>query len=228
MSLTEGQLITYALDQVVETYNVLSKFSEMADHYEPEPGSMQRSGNEYWMPEDQKGRTFTGWDTTGEAVNPLELSIRGSLGEPENARTELRADNMRDERSYRRRIDADMRALLTDMEAAGLSKAALYGSLCIPSSETYGPASTEKPVWTAVAEAEERMFSTNMYTDMGTAAFLNGGTYLAGGKALVEGSTNFSNSVPDEAYKDGKIQDQIAGFSEVHRHNKLVRITPQD
>jgi len=227
MSLNEGQLVTYALDEIQETYSVLSTFSDNADHYEPDAGSLQRSSNQYWMPLDQKGVVYDGWDTTGQAKEPLSLSIAGSLSDPSNARTELRADNVRDERSYRRQIRADMLSLLADMEQKGLETAALYGSFCIADSQTYGPGASQTPVWDAIAAAEERMFSTGMYTDMGTCAYLNGTTYRAGGKALVEGSANFSNSVPNDAYRNGKIQDQIGGFSEVYRHNKLVRMTAQ-
>lgn len=223
MSLEEGQLITYGIDEIVMTFEELYLLTNKVQHYQPDPGSMQRSSNIYWKPLQQHGHEIEGWDITGPGADDiLELSISGSLSEPSNTFRTLRADDLRDETSYRRAIRADAMRLAGSMESKGLTKAAKFGSFCITQGVAYGPGSGEVPVWDALAEAETRMFDTEMYTDSGTCSFLNGNTYVKGGKALVEGSANFSNSVPDQAYKDGKIQDQVAGFTEVYRHNKLI------
>ena len=76
--------------------------------------------------------------------------------------------------------------LAGSMEAKGLLKAVIAGSFCIPSAEVYGPGTGQKPVWDALAEAETRMFDTEMDASAGTFSFLNGKTYIAGGKALVD------------------------------------------
>ncbi len=58
------------------------------------------------MPVEQEAPTQTGWDLTGNATGILELSVKCNMGDPDNDFFELRADDLRDERSYRRRIRA--------------------------------------------------------------------------------------------------------------------------
>jgi len=224
MALEQGQLITYALDEVEMVFSELSIFQEKAQKYEPDPATMSRSSNIYWKPLQQNGNPQDGWDLTGQEDDVLELSISGSLGEPTSTYRTLRMDEMRDERGIRRAMNADARALMAEIEYRGLAKAATHGSFCLPYAEAAGPESGQIPVWDALASAETRMFDTEMYTDMGTCSFLNGTTYRAGGKALVEGSARRSTDIQDEAYRDGKIQEQIAGFSDVYRHNKLFTL----
>ena len=222
MALSEGQLITYAVEEIVMTFEELYLLTNKVQHYQPNPGSMQRSSDIYWKPVQQHGHVIEGWDIDGQENDILELSISGSLDEPSNTYRTLRADDLRDETSYKRAIRADAMRLAGDMESKGLTKAATFGSFCQTYSEDFGPETGEVPVWDALALAETRMFDTEMYTDAGTCSFLNGTTYVKGGKALVEGAANRSNVIQDEAYRNGKIQDQIAGFSEVYRHNKLI------
>lgn len=223
MALDEGQVITYAIDEIVKTFTELYLLTDKVQHYQPDPGSMQRSSNIYWKPIQQHGHIIEGWDISGPGADDiLELSISGSLDEPTNTFRTLRMDDLRDETSYRRAIRADAMRLVGDMESKGLTKAATLGSFCITKSEVFGPDTGQVPVWDILAEAETRMFDTEMYTDAGTISFLNGTTYVAGGKALVEGAANRSNVIQDEAYRDGKIQNQVAGFGEVYRHNKLI------
>lgn len=218
----EGQMITYALDEIVQTFKELYLLVNKVEHYVPDKGSMQRSSNVYWMRLQQHGRIQEGWDLTGQEDGVLELSISGNLGEPSNTFRKLRIDDLRDERSYRAAIRADAVRLIGDMEAKGLRKAAIYGSFCQTYPGAFGPGVGQTPVWDMLANAESRMFDTEMYTDAGVCSFLNATTYVAGGKSLVEGTANFTNAIPDKAYRDGKIQNQIAGIDEVYRHNKLI------
>lgn len=223
-NLSEGALITYGIDEIVTSFEALDTFTNMAQHYEPNPGSMQRSSNTYFKPLQQQAVEIEGWDITGSENGVLELSIGGALGDPTNTYRTLRADDLRDETSYRRAIQADIKELMGKMEQRGLKKAAEYGAFCVTDANAFG---TSFPVWDALAESESRMFDTEFNTNEGICAFLNATAYRAGGKELVEGSANFSNSLPDDAYNKGKIQRQIAGVSDVYRHNKLKNFTAQ-
>lgn len=106
MALNEGQLVTYALDEIIETVQNLTPMASKVTKYTPPAESMQRSSNTVWMPVEQEAPTQTGWDLTGKATGILELSVKCNMGDPDNDFFELRADDLRDERSYRRRIQA--------------------------------------------------------------------------------------------------------------------------
>ena len=215
----QTQVITAALDAIVETSEAYNVMTDMTQTYVPNPGSMDRSNNVYWKPIKQNTNRQSGWDTT--PGNPLELSISGSLGAPENVSNTLRADEMRDERLIKRNISAALETLLEGVEQDAMQTAATYGSFCLPFSGAPGSGVTQVPVWDALAQAESRMFGSKLYTGSGTCAFINTEAYVAGGKSLVEGSANFRNSLPDDAYNQGQIQRQIAGVSDVYRHNTL-------
>lgn len=226
-NMSQGQVITYAQDEVINVFEQLMTFTDASQQYTPDAGSMQRSSEQYWKPVQQAVETIDGWDIEGEETGLLELSIGGSLDEPNNVYKKLRVDDLRDETSLRRQMRAAAMGLGATMEQRGLAKAATHGALCIASSQAYGPGSLQKPVWDAIAEAESRMFSAEMDVTRGSCAFLNSNTYRAGGKFLVESSANFGNSVPEDAYMKGEIQKQIAGIGDVYRHNKTPRITGQ-
>ena len=218
----QTQVITAALDAIVETGEEYNLLTDMTQTYEPPAGSMDRSNNQYWKPIKQNTNRQSGWDTT--PGNPLELSISGSLGEPENVSNTLRADELRDERLIKRNMSAALRTLLEGVEQDAMQTAATYGSFCLPFAGAPGDGAGQVPVWDALAQAESRMFGSKLYTGDGTCSFINTQAYVAGGKSLVEGSANFRNSLPDDAYNKGQIQRQIAGVSDVYRHNTLYNL----
>lgn len=184
-NLSQGQVITYAQDEVINVFEQIMTFTDASQQYTPDAGSMQRSSEQYWKPVQQAVETIDGWDIEGQETGLLELSIGGSLDVPNNVYKTLRADDLRDETSLRRQMRAAAMGLGATMEQRGLAKAASHGALCIPSSAAYGPSVTQKPVWDAIAEAESRMFSAEMDVTRGSCAFLNAATYRAGGKFLV-------------------------------------------
>ena len=221
----ETQVITAALDEVVKVCEAITPLVDGSQTYEPDPGSMQRSSNTYWKPIEQNARVVDGTDLTG--VDPdgmLELSISGNVGDYSNIWRTIDSKKMRDDRTLRRSMAAGARALIEDMERKGLQKAATHGAFCTTFSGAPGPGVTQTKVWTALAESEARMFDAQMATSSGTSSFLNAQTWTGGGEFLTNSSANFANSIPDEAYRQGEIQRQIAGIGQVNRHNKLINI----
>lgn len=224
-AMKEGALITYALDEIIDTLSVISTFTDMAQDYRPPGAELQRSANSYWKPIEQQARDVDGWDLTGEEGGVIELSVSGALGEPSNTFFELRADDMRDERSYRRRIRANATRLAGKVEQDGLLKAATQGSFAVTNSTVIGASGFE--VWDALAEADSKMFDLEYAKDSGTCSYLNTTDYRAGGKDLTNSTANYQGQIPSDAYKQGEIQKQVAGIGEVYRHNKLPTLTAQ-
>lgn len=223
-NLSEAALITLAKDTFVETFENLSTFQDVAQKYNPNAGSMQRSGNSYFKTLQQHARRQNGWDMTGKEDGVLELSVGGGLGDPENVVRKLRADDLRDETSWRNAMQADAMELLSGIEQDGLEKAARHGSLCVTDSAAFG---SGQSLWNGLADAETRMFETSIFKGRGTCAFLNGTAHQAGGYELAQAATNFGTSISDDAYKNGMLQRQIAGINDVRKHNMLPRFEAQ-
>lgn len=227
--LAEGETITYALDEIVEVFKGIETFTDMAQHYEPGSGDgseLQRSNNQYWKPIQQQSRDVDGWDLTGAGPDGvLELSIMGSLGDPNNTYRRLRADDTRDERAWRRAVKADAMRLRGEMEARGVAKAVTNGSFAVTNAAVFGASGFT--VWDGLVQSESRMFDTEMNVDAGTHTFLNSTAYRAGGSTLVQDTSNVRGQITDSAYRDGLIQKQIAGIDNVSRHNALPVMTAQ-
>lgn len=223
-NLNEGALITYGIDEIVDVFTGIHTLADMSQAYDP-GSTLQRSANQYWKPIQQQGVEKSGWDITGQEDGVLELSIQGSLGEPYSTFRQLRADDLRDESSYRRAVRADAMRLLGAMEARGLATAAQQGSFCITDANAFG--TTDFQVWDGLSESTARMIETEFYKDDGTCAFLNPQAWQAGGRDLVTSTARFRNNLPDDSYEKGMIGPQIGGFGDVYQHAKLPRFAAQ-
>ncbi len=220
MSLKEGQLVTYALDEIINTVENITPMASKVTKYTPPGESMQRSGNTVWMPVEQEAPTQEGWDLTNKATNILELSVKCNMGVPDNDFFQLRADDLRDERSYRRRINASAKKLANNIESAIAKQAAEMASLVVYDAGQIGPSGTSG--WDFVSEGERIMFARELNRDMGISYFLNPNDYRKAGRSLVDG--DIFGRIPEEAYRNGTIQKQVAGFDEVLRSPKLPTI----
>lgn len=217
MALDEGQLVTLAVDEVIETISAITPMAQKAKKYTPPAASMQRSSNTIWMPVEQESPTQEGWDLTGDATGILELNVAVNMGEPDNDFFELRADDVRDETSYRRRIQAAARKLANNVELKVANMAAEMGSLVITSPNAIGTNTAD--AWGFVADAEALMFSRELNRDMGTSYFFNPDDYRKAGYDLAK--RDIFGRIPEDAYRSGDIQKQVAGFDDVLRSPKL-------
>lgn len=84
MALNEGQVITYMVDEIIETVENITPMAQRVGKYTPHAGDMQRSQNTVWMPLEQEAPTQQGWDLTGQATGILELSVKCNMGVPDN------------------------------------------------------------------------------------------------------------------------------------------------
>lgn len=217
MALNEGQLVTLAIDEVIETISAITPMAQKAKKYTPPAASMQRSSNTIWMPVEQEAPTQEGWDLTGDATGILELNVAVNMGEPDNDFFQLRADDVRDETAYRRRINAAARKLANNVELKVANMAADMGSLVITSPDAID--ANTAGGWKFVAEAEELMFSRELNRDMGVSYFFNPQDYLKAGYDLAK--RDIFGRIPEDAYRNGDIQRQVAGFDDVLRSPKL-------
>lgn len=217
MALNEGQIVTLAVDEIIETMTSLTPMAQKAGKYTPPAGDMQRSSNTIWMPVEQESPTQEGWDLTGKSTGLLELNVPVSLGEPDNDFFQLRADDLRDETAYRRRINAAAKKLASNCEVKVANLAAEMGSLVVTSNDPIGTAAGSG--WDFVADAEEIMFSRELNRDSGLSYFFNPKDYKAAGHDLI--NRDMFGRIPEDAYKNGTIQRQVAGFDDVLRSPKL-------
>lgn len=138
MALNEGQIVTLAVDEIIETISAITPMAQKAKKYTPPAASMQRSSNTIWMPVEQESPTQEGWDLTDKATGLLELNVAVNMGEPDNDFFQLRADDLRDETAYRRRIQSAARKLANNVELKVANMAAEMGSLVITSPDAIG------------------------------------------------------------------------------------------
>lgn len=195
--------------------------AQKAKKYTPPAASIQRSSNTIWMPVEQESPTQEGWDLTDKATGLLELNVAVNMGEPDNDFFQLRADDLRDETAYRHRIQSAARKLANNVELKVANMAAEMGSLVITSPDAIGTNTADARNF--VADAEEIMFSRELNRDMGTSYFFNPQDYKKAGYDLTK--RDIFGRIPEEAYRDGTIQRQVAGFDDVLRSPKLPVLT---
>ena len=195
--LNEGQMVTLAIDEVIETVTNMTPMAQKAKKYTPPAAQMQRGSNTIWMPVEQQAPTQRGWDLTGKATGIEELNVAVNLSEPDNDFFSLRADDLRDETSYRRRIQASAIKLANNLEMNIAQVASDMGSLVVTDPGQINADPTKG--WDIMAHAEELMFSRELNRDAGISWFF----------------------IPEDAYRNGNIQRQVAGFDNVMRSPKL-------
>lgn len=221
MSLKEGQLVTFAIDEVIETVQNMTPMAQKVSKYTPPGASMQRSGNTVWMPVEQEAPTQKGWDLTGQATGVLELAVKCNMGVPDNDFLQLRADDLRDERAYRNRIKASAQKLANNVETAIAQQAVDMGSLVVTNPQPIGTIAGSG--WDFVADAEALMFSRELNRSAGLSYFFNPNDYKRAGHDLI--NRDMFGRIPEEAYKSGTIQRQVAGFDDIMRSPKLPTLT---
>lgn len=219
-TLSEGQLVTYAIDEIIETVENLTPMAQKTTKYTPSAASMQRSGNTFWLPVEQEAPTQSGWDLTGKATGVLELSVKCNMGDPDNDFFQLRADDLRDEASYRHRIKASAKKLANNVEKTIAQQAVDMASLVVTNAGEIG--TTKGSGWDFIADAEEVIFARELNRDAGLSYFFNPADYKRAGYDLV--NRDIFGRVTEDAYKSGSIQRQVAGFDDVLRSPKLPQL----
>lgn len=219
MALNEAQIVSYATDEIVQTLEIMTEFQDNAQEYNPPAAELQRSSNTWYKPIEQQSTTVDGWDVSDQQSGVLELSIGGALGDPTGTYTQLRADDTRDETALRRKMKADSIRLLGQVEQRGIDKAVAQGSICLTNTNVIG--SSDHTGWDALSDAEVWMNNLELATASGICAYMNLSDYKRAGRDINTSTANYGSNIPDDVYKKGLLQRQIAGVSDVYRHNKI-------
>lgn len=90
------------------------------------------------------------------------------------------------------------------------------GSLVVASTSAIGSAKTG---WDFISEAEALIFSRELNRSAGLSFFFNPTDYRGAGQELA--GKDLYGRIPEEVYKSGTIQKQVAGFNEVLRSPKM-------
>jgi len=215
--LNEGQIITYGIDEVIDTITNMTPMAQRAAKYSPPAADMQRSGNTHWMPLEMESPTQAGWDLTGKESDLLELAVKVNIGEPDNDFFSLRADDLRDEKTYRRRINSAAVKLANNVEVSIARTAAEMGSLIVTNEGNIGKQAGGG--WDFLASAESLIFGRELNRNAGLSYFFNVEDYKRAGYDLI--GRDIYGRLTEDAYKTGSIQKQVAGFDEVLRSPKL-------
>lgn len=222
-AMSQGKMITYAKEVIVEEISALYHLTDVANEYNPgSSAEMQRSNGLYWKPVEQRSVTHDGWTIADiDTQGVLELSIQGSLGEPTSTFRQLRADDVKDETSFKNAVRADAKRLKGKIEADGLGLAVTNGSYVQTHTGAIG-ASGQDSVWDALSKVSSNFVENEFAGDM-LCGFLKPSTYRAGGQDLIV-ATN--NQLPSgEAYTSGSIGKEVAGFKQVFQHAKVPTLT---
>lgn len=220
MALNEGQIITYMVDQVVETIENNCPMAQRVSKYTPPAADLQRSQNTIWMPVEQEAPTQPGWDLTNKATGIVELSVKCNMGVPDNDFFTLRADDTRDETSIRRRMKASGLKLANNIETSIAKQAAETASLIVTDADS---TSDEGMAFDMMTDAEALIFQRELNRSQGLSYFFNAEDYKKAGMDLA--GKDMYGRIPEEAYKSGTIQKQVAGFNDVLRSPKLPTLT---
>lgn len=217
MALNEGQIVTYGIDEIINTLSHITPMAQRVNKYTPNSKDMQRASNTHWMPLEMESPTQEGWDLTGKETDLLALAVKVNMGVPDNDFFELRADDLRDETTWRRRIQSAARKLGSNVEQKIANTAVETASLVVTSADAIG----NKPGsgWDFLADAEALMFARELNRDAGLSYFFNVQDYKRAGYDLVK--RDIYGRMAEEAYHKGNIQKQVAGFDEVLRSPKL-------
>ncbi|MDR5615058.1 MULTISPECIES: P22 phage major capsid protein family protein [unclassified Arsenophonus] len=220
MALNEGQIVTLAIDEVIETITNMTPMASKTSKYTPPAASMQRSGNTIWMPVEQEAPTQEGWDLTEKETGITELNVAVNLGEPDNDFFGLRADDVRDETSYRRRINASAIKLANNLEVKIANMAVEMGSLVVSDKDQINVDPAKG--WDFMSQGESLIFARELNRSSGLSWFFNSDDYRRAGYNLV--GRDLYGRIAEDAYRKGNIQRQVAGFDDVMRSPKLPSI----
>lgn len=152
---TTGKIVEVLFEKTKETYEHQMQMLNLTMFDQPDPATMQNSGNVVWRPVEQHAPIIDGWDLTGEETTIIEETYPAILGTPKNDFIKQRADDMRDLRFWERRGETSGKKQATDLNKQIASAVALQGSLFFRSNVTNG--------YDFIAEAQAMMNERQLY-----------------------------------------------------------------
>lgn len=198
---TTGKIAEVLFESAIETYEHQMQMLDLVDHFEPDGGTMQNSGNYVWRPVQQHAPIINGWDLTGEETDIIEETYPAILGTPANDFIEQRADNLRDMRFWKDRGVESGRKQATELNSRLADLVKDTGSLFYRSNASSG--------YDFIAEAQAILNERQAAADMRYFC-LNDRDNLTFSKDLAARQT--LQGQPADTWAKGQIGSNIAEF----------------
>ena len=100
---TTGKIAEVLFEKALETHEEQTQLLNLVEHFEPDGGTLQNSGNYVWRPVQQHAPIIDGFDLTGLETDIIEETYPAILGTPKNDFIEQRVDDLRDMQFLERR-----------------------------------------------------------------------------------------------------------------------------
>lgn len=201
MALTTGKTVEILFENAKETYEHQMQMLPLTMFEEPEGGMLQNSGNVIWRPKDQHAPIIEGWDLTGKETGIIEETYPAILGTPKNDFVQMRADDLRTERFWKRRGEQSGRQQVTELNKTLATAISTQGSLFYRSNVTSG--------YDFIGEAQALM-NERQLKDNGRYFMLNDRDNLAFSKDLAGRQT--VQGRPEDVWATGQIANNVAEF----------------
>jgi len=128
-ALNTSKTIEVMLESYIDTHNEQDSMLSLVDFEKPNAADLQNSLNTIWRPIQQNAPTIRGWDLTGQETGVIEENVPLSLEDPVNDIVELRADDVRDERFWRRRAQESAKREAAELNKSIANRIVTEGSL---------------------------------------------------------------------------------------------------
>lgn len=197
-----GKIAEVIFEEVLETIEDQTMFSDMCDRFEPNAANMQNSNNFVWRPVEQQAVIQQGWDMTGLEQDIIEETYPAILEDPRNDIVSQRADDLRDMEFWRRRGRRSGMQQVVEQNTALANAVTTQGSLFYD-----GSADTSGFDFISTAQAilnEQQRAVTDRYFLLNDRSTKKFGEDLAG-RQTIKGR-------PADTWKTGQIGSNVAQF----------------
>jgi hypothetical protein len=202
MSLETGKLVAMLLETAKETYEHQDSMLDLVRFEQPDPGKMMNADNVLWRTVQQHAPLIEGWDLTGEETGIIEETYPAVLGEPTNDLIQQRADKMRDQQFWMRRIKQSALKQATYLNKQIAETIKNQGSLFYRSNVTSG--------FDFIGEAQAIMNERQGYQEDGRCFMFNDRDTLLFAKDLASRET--IKGRPENTWRTGQIGSGVAEF----------------
>lgn len=196
-----GKIVEVLFENALETFETQELMLDKVKRVEPDPATMQNSGNVIWRGVQQHAPVIEGWDMTGNEQDIIQQTYPSLLGTPKNDFVQQRADDVRDMQFWKERGEQSGRQQATELNKSIANVLKNQGSMFYRSNATSG--------YNFIAEAQtlmnERQGAMNkrcfVLNDRDTLTFASD---LAA-RQTVQGR-------PEEVWTKGQIGNNVAQF----------------
>jgi len=138
MALTAAKTIEVIWESTLEFFETQDLLLDMCDSNTPDPGMMQKSNDEYWVPVQQDGRIIEGDDLSGQARGIVEQQCPYTLGTLKNDLVNQKALDLRTEEYWRKTQRASVKKMASHLNSEIANTIAAHGAHYIRANDANG------------------------------------------------------------------------------------------